>query len=48
MCATEKDKKHEKLQCAIFLSIADESAIERSNTFIFEDHELIKTKKSHR
>ena len=40
MCATEKDKKHEKLQYAIFLSTVDESAIERSNTFIFEEHEL--------
>ena len=39
MCANEKDKKHEKLQCALLLSLASEPAIELSNTFIFEDHE---------
>ena len=27
------------MQCAIFLSVAGESAIEFSNPFIFEDHE---------
>ena len=48
MCATEKDKKHEKMQCArfFFLSLAGESVIELSNTFIFEDHEH--REKSHR
>ena len=28
MCATEKNRKLEKLQCTIFLSLAGESAIE--------------------
>ena len=33
MTATEKDSKSEKLQCATFLALAGEAAIEVFNTF---------------
>ena len=39
MCATEKDKKAEKLQCAMLLHCAGEEAQELYNTFTFTDGE---------
>ena len=39
MCATEKDKKAEKLQCAMLLHCAGEEAQELYNTFTFADGE---------
>ena len=44
MCATEKDKKSEKLQCAALLTLAGEQAIEVFNTFIFQEDEQDKIK----
>ena len=35
MTATEKDSKAEKLQCATFLALAGEGAIEIFNTFSY-------------
>ncbi|XP_060070509.1 uncharacterized protein K02A2.6-like [Ylistrum balloti] len=39
MCATEKDKKSEKLQCATLLSLAGEQVIELVGTFNFGEEE---------
>lgn len=40
MCAGEKDKKPEKLQCALLLHCAGEQAQELYNTFTFADGEV--------
>ncbi|CAB4044318.1 Transposon Ty3-I Gag-Pol [Paramuricea clavata] len=39
MTATEKDKKSQKIQCATFLTLADEAAITVYETLTFEDTE---------
>jgi hypothetical protein len=42
MAATEKNRKSEKLQCAMFLNLAGETAIEIYNTFTFTESEIDK------
>ena len=36
MTATEKDKKSQKIQCAIFVTLAGEAAIAVHETIVFE------------
>ena len=47
MTATEKDSKSEKLQCATFLALAGEAAIEVFNTFSIATEEINTVREIH-